>query len=398
MQPNKKIALQFIILMGLVSLFGDITYEGARSISGPYLAILGASASIVGLVAGLGELMGYLLRLIFGYVADRTKKYWPITIAGYGLIWAIPLIAFTDHWEIAAFLIITERIGKGIRTPARDAIFSHVTKQIGRGFGFGLHEALDQIGAIIGPLIFSAVFLLKGDYRQGFTILWIPAVLCITVLLLAKNKVPYPITFETSDKKDAQKISHNKNKLSKTFWFYALFTFFSVTGFVNFQIISYHFKVQSVIPETQIPILYAIAMGMDAVVALVVGKIYDKVGLTTLITIPLFTFPIPILAFSNNYYMVIISALLLGAVMGTHETIMRAAIANLSFVEHRGVAYGIFGTIYGIAWFMGSTIVGFVYNFSILDIIIFTATMEGISLIILFFLIKKFKHQSFGTS
>jgi len=388
LNKDKKIALQFIILMGFVSLFGDITYEGARSISGPYLAMLGASASIVGLVAGLGELIGYTLRLISGYFADRTKEYWPITIAGYGLLCAIPLIALTDHWEVAALLIIMERIGKGIRTPARDAILSHTTKQVGRGFGFGLHEALDQIGAIIGPLIFSAVFFLKGGYRRGFTILWIPAVLCIVTLLLARNKVPSPVALETSRKTDGQKKADGRNKLSRTFWFYALFTFFSVTGFVNFQIISYHFKIQSVVSETQIPIFYAIAMGMDALVALVIGKTYDKVGLTTLITIPLLTLPIPFLAFSISYNMAIITALLWGAVMGVHETIMRAAIADLVSIEHRGFAYGVFNTIYGVAWFAGSTIMGFVYDFSILDIIAFTVIMELISLIA-FFLLRK---------
>ena len=258
----------------------------------------------------------------------------------------------------------------------------------GRGFGFGLHEALDQIGAIIGPLIFSAVFFLKGGYRGGFTILWIPFILCVGILLVARHKVPSPVALETSHKIDGQKKAEGKNKLSKIFWLYALFTFFSVAGFVNFQIISYHFKVQSVVSETQIPIFYAIAMGMDALVALIIGKTYDKVGLTTLITIPLLTLPISFLAFSNSYYLAIITALLWGAVMGVHETIMRAAIADLVSIEHRGFAYGVFNTIYGVAWLVGSTLMGFVYDFSILFIVLFTIVMELISLIV-FFLFRK---------
>lgn len=131
----KKIAFQFIILMGIVSLFGDITYEGARSIAGPFLSVLGASAVVVGLVAGIGEFIGYVLRLASGYLSDRTRAYWPMIIVGYGLLCSIPLLAFAGYWQVAALLIILERIGKGIRTPARDAILSHATKQVGQDWG-----------------------------------------------------------------------------------------------------------------------------------------------------------------------------------------------------------------------------------------------------------------------
>lgn len=384
---NKKIAFQFIILMGVVSLFGDITYEGARSITGPYLAVLGASAGIVGLVAGLGEFIGYGLRLVSGYLSDRTQQYWTVTIIGYGLLCSIPLLALAGYWQIAAFLIIAERMGKGIRTPARDTILSHATKQVGRGVGFGIHEALDQIGAIIGPLIFSAVFIFEGGYRKGFNILWIPALLCVATLLVARIKLPSPEKLETSGGPTGQNIQ-GKGRLSRIFWFYALFSFFSVAGFVNFQIISYHFKVQSVISDVQIPIFYAIAMGADALVALIIGKTYDKIGLISLVSIPLLTLPIPFFAFSHSYGFAIIGVLLWGTAMGIHETIMRAAIADLTPIEHRGFAYGIFNTIYGAAWLLGSALMGLLYDFSILYLILFVVVMEAISVIV-FSLLKK---------
>lgn len=382
----RKTAIHFIVLMGIVSLFGDITYEGARSISGPYLATLGASAGIVGLVAGFGEFIGYVLRLASGYFSDRTKAYWPITIIGYGLLISIPLLAFADLWQVAAILIISERIGKGIRAPARDAILSHATKQVGHGFGFGLHEALDQIGAIIGPLIFSAVFFLKGGYRQGFSILWIPSLLCVAVLLVARKRVPSPVELELSDRV-SQENSKDKGRLSRVFWFYGLFTFLSVAGFASFQIISYHFKVQGVVSGSRIPIFYAIAMGVDALVALIIGKTYDKAGLISLITIPLLTIPIPFLAFSHNFNLALMSAILWGAVMGIHETIMRAAIADLTSLERRGSAYGIFNTIYGGAWFLGCTVMGLLYDVSIHYLIAFVVLME-VSSLPLFFLVK----------
>jgi MFS family permease len=367
--------------MGVVSLFGDIAYQGARSVTGPYLAVLGASAGIVGLVSGLGEFIGYALRLVSGYLSDRTRQYWPITIIGYGLLCSIPLLAFAGCWQTAAVFIILERMGKGIRAPARDTIISHAAKHVGTGFGFGIHKALDQIGAIIGPLIFSAVYIFNGGYRSGFTILWIPALLCVATLLFARIKVPSPEKFETSGKPSGQ-TTKGKERLPRVFWFYGLFSFLSVAGFVNFQIISYHFKVQSIISDAQIPVFYAIAMGVDALVALIIGKTYDKIGMKSLVTIPLLTLAIPFFAFSHNYNFVIIAVLLWGAVMGIHETIMRAAIADLTTIEHRGFAYGIFNTIYGTAFFMGSTVMGLLYDFSILYIVLFVSVTEVMALIV----------------
>jgi MFS family permease len=385
---NKKIALHFIILMGVVSLFGDIAYEGARSVTGPYLAVLGASAGAVGLVTGLGEFIGYALRLASGYLSDRTHRYWSITIIGYGLLCSIPLLAFAGYWQIAALLIILERIGKGIRTPARDTILSHAAKRVGRGLGFGIHEALDQIGAIIGPLVFSAVFIFNGGYREGFTVLWVPALLCVAVLLLARMKVPSSERLEDSSRINGDNI-RDEAKFSRIFWFYTLFTFFSVAGFVNFQIISYHFKSQSIVSDVQIPIFYAIAMGVDALVAIVIGIIYDKIGLMSIVIIPISTIPIPFFAFSHSYGLAIIGALFWGTVMGIHETIMRAGIADLVSIKRRCFAYGIFNIIYGASWFLGSIAIGLLYDFSILYLILFVVVMEAISLIIFFFLKKE---------
>jgi MFS family permease len=375
----------FIILLGIVSLFGDVTYEGARSVTGPYLATLGASAGVVGLVAGIGEFVGYALRLASGYLADRTRAYWLLTFIGYGLLLSIPLLAFAGYWQLAAVLIILERMGKAIRSPARDTMLSYATKEVGRGWGFAVHEALDQIGAVIGPIVFSLVFLFHGGYREGFTLLWIPALLTLVVLALARKKVPSPQKLEARGETNKQ---NDKGKLPRVFWFYTVFTLLSVAGFANFQLISYHLKVQSIVPDAQIPIIYAIAMGVDALAALVVGKTYDRIGLISLLAVPLLTVPIPFLAFSHSYSLVLIGMALWGVVMGIQETIMRAAIADLTPVERRGFAYGIFNTAYGAGWFLGATLMGLLYELSINYIILFVVVMELIS-IPLFFLVKK---------
>lgn len=377
--------MYFIILLGIVSLFGDIVYQGARSVTGPYLATLGASASIVGLMAGIGEFIGYALRLASGYLVDRTKAYWPLTFIGYGLLLSIPLLAFTGYWQLAAVLIILERMGKAIRSPARDTMLSYATKGVGRGWGFAVHEALDQVGAVIGPVVFSLVFLFHGGYREGFTLLWIPALLTLAVLAIARKKVPSPQKLETPEEASGQDI---KGKLPKVFWLYTVFTLFSVAGFANFQLISYHLKVQAIVPDAHIPLIYAIAMGVDALAALLVGKTYDKVGLVSLLAVPFLTLPIPFLAFSYSCSLVLIGIVLWGVVMGIQETIMRAAIADLTPMERRGFAYGIFNTAYGAGWFLGGTLMGLLYELSINYLILFVVVIEIIS-IPLFFLVKK---------
>jgi MFS family permease len=387
-------ALKFIILLGIVSLFADMTYEGARSVTGPYLAILGASATVVGVIGGLGEFVGYGIRIIFGSLADRTGKYWTITILGYILnLLAVPLLALTSHWEIAAALIIAERFGKAVRTPARDVMLSHAAKDIGRGWGFGLHEAMDQIGAVIGPIIISVVLYLKGGYSQSFAILLVPAILALCVLVLSKRLYPRPSDFEMTDLSYKAVSSKEDNKrFFKIFWPYLAFVSISVGGYVNFQLISYHFKITSIISDTQIPILFAIAMGVDALIALVVGRLFDKKGLLTLIAIPILSIPIAPLVFSMGYSGAIIGMILWGAVMGMQDTIMRAAIASMVPIAKRGLAYGIFNTAYGGSWFVGSTLMGALYDVSISYVMLLSIVVELFSFPILFNVVKKVEH------
>jgi MFS family permease len=375
----------FIILLGIVSLFGDVTYEGARSVAGPYLATLGASPGVVSLVAGVGEFVGYALRLASGYVADRTKAYWLLTFVGYGLLLSIPLLAFAGYWQLAAVLIILERMGKAIRSPARDTMLSYATKEVGRGWGFAVHEALDQIGAVIGPIVFSLVLLSHAGYSEGFTLLWIPALLTLAVLAIARKKVPSPQKLEALGETSRPNI---QGKLPRVFWLYTVFTLFSMAGFANFQLISYHLKILSIVPDVQIPMMYAIAMGVDALAALLVGKTYDKIGLISLLAIPLLTLPIPFLAFSHSYSLVLISIVLWGVVMGIQETIMRAAVADLTSVERRGFAYGVFNTALGAGWLLSGALMGLLYEISINYLILFAVVMELIS-IPLFFVVRR---------
>ena len=381
MDDKKKLAFRFILLFGLISAFGDITYEGARSVYGPYLGVLGASAAIIGFVSGLGEFLGYALRFVSGYFIDRTGKYWAITILGYAMLISVPLLAIAGNWQIAVLFIIIERSCKAIRSPGKDAMISHATKQVGTGFGFGIHEALDQIGGIIGPLIFTfALLTFSGGYKQGFTFMWIPAILTVLTILYTRRKFPNPSEFENSPEESKPK-TNTKQGLPKIFWYYSLFTFISVLGFVNFPVISYHFMSRNILSQSFIPTLYAIAMAVDGGFALLIGKFYDKIRFTSLALIPILTLPIAFLGFSMSPVFAIVSMVLWGCVMGIHETVMKAAIADIIPIAKRGTAYGIFNTIYGFAFLIGSTIMGFLYENSITYVIIFISVTEVLAIL-----------------
>ena len=127
------LAFGFVLTIGIVNLFADMTYEGGRSITGPFLGSLGASAAMVGSIAGFGELLGYGLRSLSGYVADKTHRYWAVIIFGYAInMLAVPALALAGNWHAAAVLIIAERTGRAIRRPAVEALISHAGKSIGR--------------------------------------------------------------------------------------------------------------------------------------------------------------------------------------------------------------------------------------------------------------------------
>ncbi|BBB90677.1 major Facilitator Superfamily protein [Methylomusa anaerophila] len=390
---KKKLAVQFILLFGVVSALGDITYEGARSIYGPYLGFLGASAAVIGLITGIGEFLGYFLRLVSGYFVDRTGQYWLITILGYGMLIAVPLLAIAGNWQVAVIFIMLERIGKAIRSPAKDALLSYATKRIGTGLGFGIHEALDQTGAVIGPLLFAAGLAINGNYTTGFHIMWIPAILTVAVVVATRLKVPNPAMLEEDVVHKPAEQPADK-KLSKAFWLYAVFTFLSVLGFANFQLISYHWQVKEVVAAAAIPTLYAVAMAVDAVGALIIGKTYDKKGMISLIAIPVLTVAIPFLGFSDSYVLVVAAAVLWGVVMSIHETIMRAAIADMTPIGNRGFAYGIFNMLYGTAWFVGSAAMGLLYDMSVHYIFSFVAVIEIIAIFVFLLLRSNLKHPA----
>jgi MFS family permease len=376
----KKSAWIFIVFIGVVSLFSDMTYEGARSLTGPFLATLGASATIVGIVAGFGELIGHALRYLSGIIADRTQKYWTVTFVGYFInLFAVPLLALAGSWEVAAVLMILERTGRAIRNPARDAMLSHATTQVGIGKGFGVHEAFDQIGAVLGPLIVGAVFYFTHHYTTSFAVLLIPAVIAILVLIVARAKYPDTQRLEIV-KKDWNQVASKRY-----FWIYLTALSLIGAGFADYSLIAFHFDESKQVTTDLIPIMYAVAMGSDAIAALLLGKYFDRFGIKTVIVSTLLAMWFAPLVFMGNNVTALIGMLLWGIGMGAQESIVRAVLTTILPSGKFATGFGLFYAVFGVAWFLGSALMGWLYDISPLWVVVFSV---GIQLISIPFLIR----------
>jgi MFS family permease len=368
--PRRR-AVIFIVFLGIVSLFGDMTYEGARSITGPFLGALGVSATTIGIVAGFGELLGYGFRFLSGYLGDRTGRYWAVTIVGYVLnLFAVPLLALAGAWQAAVLLIVAERIGRGIRSPVRDAMLSHAASQTGLGWGFGLHQALDQVGAVLGPLIVSGVLFIGSGYQTAFGWLLIPALLSMTVLLGARYLFPRPHDFEIASS------PLESEGFPVVFWIAIGGVACIAAGYADFALIAYHFAKAEVMPATWIPIVYAIAMAVDGVGALALGSLFDRVGVRTMALAAAVSACAAPLVFLGDLPAAAIGMACWGLGTGAQDSIMRAAIARLAPQQRRGTAFGIMNAVYGVAWFAGSVLLGVLYDRTIWGVVVTSALLQ----------------------
>jgi MFS family permease len=374
--PNRLTPVHFVLTFGVVSMLADMVYEGARAIIGPYLATFGASAAMVGFITGLGEAVAPVFRLASGRLSDRTHRYWALSIAGYAItVIAVPLIAISQAFWQAAGLIVAERFGKAVRTPARDTMLAQATAGLGRGMGFAIHEALDQVGAVIGPLIVAGMIAWSG-YRAGFAVLAIPGALTLLTLAWLRRAVPRPSAYEPVRHDEPTHEGAGFAALPRRFWLYVVFTALSMLGFATFAVLAYHQRVSRVIEPALIPVTFAAAMGADALAALGSGRLYDRVGLRGLIIALPLTAIVPALSFSEMPALVWIGAIVWGAVMGIHESTLRAAVADLVPAAFRGTGYGVFTAIYGLAWLAGSTIVGALYSYSLVAVTAFVVATQ----------------------
>ena len=367
-----KLAFRFVLIFGIVNFFADMTYEGARSIIGPFLGSLGASAAIVGFVAGFGEMIGYGLRSVSGYFADKTHKYWAITFVGYAInMLAVPALALAGNWPVAAALIVAERTGRAIRKPAVDAMLSHAGQSIGQGWVFGLNEALDQTGATLGPLIAAWVLYRRGGYHHAFAALLISALACLSVLVVAWSLHRRPEELEGGSIRQ-----FTGKGFSKTYWLYTAGAALIAAGFADFSLIAFHFQKTTSVPPGLVPVFYAVAMATGAIAALVFGKLLDKVGMPIVFAafgVSAFFAP---LVFLGGMRLELIGMILWGMGMGAQDSCLKALLAAVTPSQKRSTAFGVFDTGFGIAWFAGSAIMGLLYDKSILGLIVFSVVLQ----------------------
>ena len=378
-QNVAKLAFRFVLLIGIVNFFADMTYEGARSIVGPFLGSLGASAAVVGFVAGFGELMGYGLRSVSGYFADKTRQYWAVAFVGYAInMLAVPALALAGNWPAAAALMVAERTGRAIRRPAVEAMLSHAGESIGHGWVFGFNEALDQTGATLGPLITAFVLYRRGGYHHAFAVLLISALLCLATLVVAWLLHPRPHELE---KESARRT--RSGKFTRAYWIYVVAGALIAAGFADFSLIGFHFQRTATVPESLVPVFYAVAMAAGAISSLVIGKLLDKLGMpVVLVAFGVAAFFAP-LVFLDGEKLALLGMILWGLGMGAQDSSLKAILSGIVPSDRRSTGFGIFDTGFGIAWFVGSAIMGLLYERSIPAVVVFSVALQLLALPVL---------------
>ena len=353
--------LKFVLMVGVMSFFADFTYEGSRSVIGPYLGLLGAGALAISVISGLGEFLGYGLRLFSGRGADRTGRYWPITISGYVIqMAAVPLLALAGSWQVAALLIIAERVGKAVRNPPRDAMLSFAAKEMGYGWGFAVHEALDQFGAMFGPLLVALVLAVsQRDYKLAFAALAVPAVITLSLVLVARRFFPRP------EHLSAGPAEVTTAGLPRAFWIYLTGAALAAAGLADFPLIAFHFQQAHVVAAPIVPVFYAVAMAVSGIGSLIFGRLFDRTGIGVLIPLTLLTAVYAPLVFLGQMWAAVVGVALWGLGMGVQESIIPAAVAPMVSADRRASAYGLFTGAYGTAWVLGSVVIGVLFDVSL---------------------------------
>ena len=377
---KNRSALQFVLIIGIVNFFADFTYEGARGIVGPFLGSLGASAAIIGFVAGLGELMGYGLRSVSGYFADKSHRYWAFAFVGYAInMLSVPALALATQWPLAATLVVAERVGRGIRKPTVEAMLSYAGKSIGPGWVFGLNEALDQAGATIGPLLVALILYLNGGFRTGFGVLLIPALCCLVILLAARLVHPRPHELEEG-------AGHGivATHLTRAYWIYLAAGALIAAGFADFALIGFHFHKANVVSAELIPVFYAVAMASSALASIPLGRLFDRFGAKISLVAFLISAAAAPLVFLGTSTVALIGMIVWGIGMSAQGSLFQAMLTGVIPPQKRSTAFGLFDTGYGIAWFVGSAVMGLLYDKSLIAVALFSMILQLAAIPVIF--------------
>jgi hypothetical protein len=363
-------AFRFVLTLGVVNLFADITYEGAGSINGPFLGTLGASAALISIIAGLGEFLGYALRAVAGHVADRTGKYWPISFVGYAInLLAVPAMALAGSWQLAALLMLAERIGRAIRKPTIETMLSYTTAKFGKGWVFAVNTALDETGATLGPLLMAAVLFLGGRYQMGYALLLISSLLALASLTAAR--IGFPVPANLGEGKSAP-----EREFTPAFWLYMAGGAFFAAGLMSYELISFHLVTAGLISRSWMPVALAFATGTGVIANLLLGRMFDRVGMNVVLAAVILSAFFTPLVFSGSLIPVLIAMPLWGVGYAVQDTLFKALVADILPDRKRGLAFGLFYAGYGLGWLVGSVAVGLLYQRSHLALVLFAVAAQ----------------------
>lgn len=385
-----------VVWFGIVSLAADMVYEGARAITGPFLASLGASALVVGLVTGAGEAAALVFRLVSGPLADRTGRYWSLTILGYGMTAVcVPLMAVAPFLggaglAFGATMVLLERTGKAIRSPSKSALLAHAARAVGRGRGFAVHKALDQVGAFAGPLLVAGVIALTARTWTGLAVLAVPAAAAMALLVMVRSRVPDLTVY---DKEPlvvrAGAPLEQPLRLPPAFHLFAVSCAASTLGLMTFGIIGYHLVDAGLVRPALVPVVYAVAMAVEAVSALVTGFAYDRVGARVLLALPFLVALVPLLTLDSRFGWVLAGVLVWGAAVGIQDSTVKALVADLVPAGRLATAYGVFAAFQGGAALVGGALAGALYGGGVRDLVLVVALCQAVSLALLVVVLRR---------
>ena len=367
---------------GVVSLAADMVYEGARSVTGPYLASLGASALVVGLVTGAGEAAALGFRVFSGPMADRSGRYWSWTVVGYAMtVVCVPLMAFAPFvgaagLALASTLVILERTGKAVRSPSKSVLLADAARTVGRGRGFAVHKALDQVGAFAGPLLVAGVVALTGTTWPAFAVLAIPGVVAKTLLMRLRVALTAPGPRPSVD-------AVPDGPLPRSYYLLTLSCALATFGLLTFGVLSFHLVDDGLVGLPWVPVVYATAMAIEAVSALATGFVFDRVGGRTLLVLPPLVALVPFLAFSSSATVAVAGILVWGLATGILDSTVKALVAETVPRERLGTAYGGFAAVQGVAALAGGGVAGWLYSQGRLSIGLVVGAAQVVALVLL---------------
>jgi MFS family permease len=365
-------AFRFVVTLGVVNLFADMTYEGGGSINGPFLGTLGANAAAIAVIAGAGEFLGYSLRAVAGYIADRTGRHWLITFIGYAIN-LLAAMALAGSWQTAAVLVLAERVGRAIRKPTIESMLSYTTGRLGTGWVYALNSALDETGATIGPLVVAVVLLFKGSYQTAYALLLVSSVLALVSLAAARIGFPLPSRLE-------QGRTATQTKFARPYWLYMAAATCFAAGLMSYELIAYYLTSTGLVAKVWAPVFLAFATGCGVVANLVLGKLYDRFGMPVVVVAVLLSSLFAPLVFAGNFAAALIAMPLWGIGYAVQDTLLKAIVAGVLPEGKRNLAFGLFYAGYGVGWLVGSTVTGLLYQQSQLALVIFVVGAQLASL------------------